>query len=255
MEYKRYKIQTLVLFIATLIFIILMAISFWNASKDEVDLGQWPLIFLILSIISTTFFYFTYSKATDKKIIEEEINTQVSQARVQIFNELKKENESEEVIDDSQDIETIINNIVPKGKFKTPESLVKKLFTNLAGEFQIVCGIYYTYNKQKKVFSMQSSYALQSDETVSDFKMGENLNGQAAENEDIMIISDVPEDYFTIESGLGKAKPRHLVIIPFAGDKKTSAVLEFATFIEMPANGVEILSRMTKLVAEKLNQL
>lgn len=255
MEFKRYKIQTLLLFIATLIFIIMMAISFWNVSKDKVSFGPWPLIFLILGIISTILFYLVYSKATNAKLIEEEISTQVNQARAQIIEELNMDKDTEEEVDKKQEIETVVNKIVPKGKFKTTDSLIKKLFSNLANEFQIVCGIYYSLNKQKKVFSMQVTYALQSDVTIPDFKSGENLNGQAAENKEIMIITDIPEDYFTIESGLGSAKPKNLIIVPFIGDKKTTAVLEFATFIEMPAIGSEILSRVVKLVEEKIKQL
>jgi hypothetical protein len=54
---------------------------------------------------------------------------------------------------------------------------------------------------------------------------------------------------------LGKAKPRHIVIIPFPGNKPTTAVLEFATFIEMPPNGTEILSKVALLMEEKIKQL
>jgi hypothetical protein len=217
-------------------------------------IGPWPLIFLVLGIISTTLLYLLYSKATDTKIIEEEINNQVNQARAQIIEELNKDKETVEEIDKKQEIETSVNKIIPKGKFKTADSLIKKLFTNLTNEFQIVCGIYYSFNKQKKVFSMLTSYALQSEEPVPDFKMGENLNGQAAENKEIMVVTDIPEDYFTIESGLGKGKPRNIIILPILGNKTTTAVLEFATFIEMPANGNEILSQVAKIMGEKIKQ-
>lgn len=255
MGHRQYKIQILFLLIAAVIFILLMAISFWNPIKGKITISPWPVIFLVLSIISVTLFYFIYSKATNTKLIEEEINLQVNQARTQLIEELNKDKETEEEVASKKEIETTVDKIVPEGKFKTVDSLIKKLFTNLANEFQMVCGIYYSYNKQKKVFSMQTSYALQSEEKVPDFKMGENLNGQAADNQEIMVISEIPEEYFTVESGLGKAKPRHIIIIPFPGNKTTTAVLEFATFIEMPANGIEILSKVARLVDEKINQL
>jgi transcriptional regulator with GAF, ATPase, and Fis domain len=231
-----------------------MAISFWNVSKNE-SIGPWPLIFLVLSIISTTLFYMVYSRATNAKLIEEEIKSQVSKARTKIIEELNKDKETEEEVDTDQEIETAVSKIVPKGKFKTADSFIKKLFSNLANEFQIVCGIYYSLNKQKKVFSMQTRYALQDDVKLPEFKLGETLNGQAAENKEIMIVSEIPEDYFTIESGLGNAKPKHIIIIPFIGDKKTIAVLEFATFIEIPSNATEILTRVATLLEEKLKQL
>ena len=254
MGYKRYKIQTLFTFIAAMIFMLLMAISFWNVSKDKIVIGPWPLIFLILSLISIILLFLAYSKATDSKLIEEEINTQVNQTRTQILEELKTEKESEKEVDTTPETETIVNRIVPKGKFKTSSSFIKKLLSNMANEFQIVCGIYYSYNKQKKVFSMETTYALQQDAKVADFKHGENLNGQVADNKEIMIVSEIPETYFTVESGLGNATPKHLVIIPFIRDKRTTAVLEFATFMEIPVNTVEILTKVTELVVEKLKQ-
>ena len=251
---KRYKIQILFLFIASLIFIVLIATSFWNVLKDEIVIGPWPLIFLILALISVTFFYLVISKATNSKLLEEEINTRVNQARTQILEDFNKDKETEEEVGDKLETDTIVNRIVPKGKFKTSNSFIKKLLSNMANEFQIVCGIYYSFNRQKKVFSMHTTYALQQDAKVTDFKFGENLNGQAADNKEIMIVSEIPDEYFTIESGLGSAKPKHLVILPFIENKKTTAVLEFATFIEIPAITAEILTKVAVLVTEKIKQ-
>lgn len=256
MEYNRYKFQSFLLFTASLLFIILMAVAFWNVTiKSDIVIGLWPLVFLSLSVLSISLFFLVYKKATNSKLIEEEINNQLTQARAKIIEEFSKEQETEEDVDHEQEIEAIIENILPKGNFKSADSYIKKLFANLANEFQMVLGIYYSLNKRKKVFSMQSAYALQSDRTVPDFKPGENLNGQAADNKDIMIIPDVPEDYFLVESGLGKGKPKHLVIVPFVQNNETVAVLEFATFMEMPANGSQILTEVARLVQEKLNQL
>jgi len=259
MGHNRYKIQTLSLFIATLLFMVLMAVSFWNASlKSDIPLGPWPSIFLIsliLSMISASLFYIAYKRATDPKLVEEEINTQVNEVRAQLIEEMNKDKEKVEDQDKRLILESTINKIIPKGNFKNSESLIAKLLKNLADEFQIVCGIYYSFNKQKKVFSMQTSYALQSDAKVADFKTGENLNGQSAENQDIIIVNDIPEDYFTVESGLGKSLPRHLCLVPIVSDKKTIAVLEFATFIEMPERANEILSAVASHVGEKINSL
>lgn len=254
MGHKQSKIQTLILFITTLSFILLLAISFWNISKD-LKIGPWPLVFLILAILSATLQYYLYLQATNRKQIEDEIEEKVNKARAQIIQEFNTDTETEEVVEDEQNIDTAVNNLVPKGNFKTVDSLINKLLSNLSNEFQVVSGIYYTFNKQKKVFSMRSKFALQDDAKIPDFKLGENLNGQAAENKEIMLIDEIPEDYFTVESGLGKAKPKHLSIIPFIRNKTTIAVLEFATFIEMPADAGEILSRTAKLVEEKISQL
>lgn len=249
--------MTLMLFVATLASVILMAASFWQAFYNSgVSAGPLPVIFLFLSLGGLTGIFFLFRKATDRAGIESEINDRVRQARTKILQDLSNEKEEKTEEGTTQkDVEKIIADLVPRGNFKTTESFARKLLANLADEFQMIRGMYFEYQTKSRKFKFLAGYALTEEDTPPDFTAGENLNGEAARSKELMVISDIPEDYFEAESGLGKSRPRYLSILPVVDEKSTLAVIEIATFIEIGAAEKEILTGAAKQIAEKLSQL
>ena len=45
-----------------------------------------------------------------------------------------------------------------------------------------------------------------------------------------LYITDVPDDYMDIESGLGDAKPKCLLIVPLKSEEKILGEIELASF-------------------------
>ncbi|CAK0764707.1 Histidine kinase [Azospirillaceae bacterium] len=62
------------------------------------------------------------------------------------------------------------------------------------------------------------------------FALGEGLVGQCAVLRRVLVVDDAPEDYFFVESGLGKAKPRSLVFLPALTRDRVLAVVEIGFF-------------------------
>lgn len=60
--------------------------------------------------------------------------------------------------------------------------------------------------------------------------IGTGLVGQAFLEGDTMQLTDIPQGYTKITSGLGDSTPRHLVIVPLKYDIQTAAVIEIASF-------------------------
>ena len=58
------------------------------------------------------------------------------------------------------------------------------------------------------------------------FEAGDGLLGQAAASKTAIRIDDVPEGYLTIGSGLGKSRPRQIIILPATTDDAVNGVLE-----------------------------
>ena len=58
------------------------------------------------------------------------------------------------------------------------------------------------------------------------FKVKEGLLGKVAADGQSTIIRDVPDGYLTIGSGLGRDKPKHLVLMPAHADEVVNAVIE-----------------------------
>ena len=64
------------------------------------------------------------------------------------------------------------------------------------------------------------------------FKLGEGIIGQAAVDQRVVLIDDVPHDYQLIKTGLGDVRPKAIIIAPVLYEKDTIAVLEFASMRE-----------------------
>ena len=141
---------------------------------------------------------------------------------------------------------------MPKGNIKNAAGYAEKLLKGLSDELQVSIGI--AYLAKGKKYAYLAGFALTGD-TPPDFKEGENLNGQAALSKEILIAENIPEDYFNIESGLGKSKPKTLIIVPLLHKNKTVAILEIATFIESDDKIINILNKVSTQAAEKLVQL
>jgi hypothetical protein len=253
MWFQQHKKQALALFIATLLFILLMAASFWNYSIKSKPLGVWPLLFFLLAIITSSVFYILYLKVTDSKQVELLVNDKVAEERTRMLRELDKKEEVK--ADDGLQLDEKAVAIVPVGNFKTAESFAKKLLANLATEIQVVIGMVYLLKGKGNTYSFLTGYALPTDAIPSDFKSGENLNGQVAMNREMTILRNLPEEYFSIESGLGKSKPRNIIIAPVVNNNKTIAIIEIATFIEIDTNTELLINKICSLAAEKMAQL
>ena len=64
------------------------------------------------------------------------------------------------------------------------------------------------------------------------YRFGEGLAGQVAKQGECVIMDTVPEGYLEILSGLGKASPTHLMIIPMKHNDQVVGVIEIASFKE-----------------------
>ena len=62
------------------------------------------------------------------------------------------------------------------------------------------------------------------------FKLGEALVGQAALERKPIVITQAPEDYIKIASGLGEAAPTSIIVIPVLFEESVMAVIELASF-------------------------
>jgi len=68
-----------------------------------------------------------------------------------------------------------------------------------------------------------------------------SLLGRAVDEKRVLVVSDVPQGYFTVGSGLGQAQPRHLVIAPSIHEGEVSGVIELGFFSAVPSEVVELL--------------
>lgn len=85
------------------------------------------------------------------------------------------------------------------------------------------------------------------------FRIGEGVVGQAAQDGELRVISDLPADTLPVMSGLGQVLPYYLVLAPFAYEGQLSGVVELAGFAELEALQLEFLRRVLESLAVAFN--
>ena len=70
------------------------------------------------------------------------------------------------------------------------------------------------------------------------------LTRQALQENALLHVRDVPDDYFPVSSGLGKSRPRQLVLAPAQVDGVANGVIELAFFHGVSTHDLELLRRV-----------
>ncbi|MBF0547313.1 MAG: response regulator [Candidatus Riflebacteria bacterium] len=78
---------------------------------------------------------------------------------------------------------------------------------------------------------------------------GEGLVGQAAIEKRPMLLKDLPKDYIFVQSGLGEAIPKFLIVLPCSHNEVVRCILEFGFFQEPTEVKLELLSRISENIA------
>lgn len=106
--------------------------------------------------------------------------------------------------------------------------LCRSIVGYLANYLGMQTGAMYVLNDDK-ILQLMGTYAWRErNQSVNQFNLGEGLVGQAALEKQIIELNDLPEDYLGIESGLGKTKAAHIIIVPLVYEEELKGVIEFA---------------------------
>lgn len=81
---------------------------------------------------------------------------------------------------------------------------------------------------------------------------GEGLIGTCAVEKESIYISDVPEDYVQITSGLGDAPPRAILIVPLKIENEIFGILEIASFTEFKDYIIQFTEQLAESIATTL---
>lgn len=120
------------------------------------------------------------------------------------------------------------------------------LLKNIARELEIMSGVYYSEDKGE--YRAVSTYAMTSFAEPYTFKTGEGLTGQVARNQQQIVLTSLPEGYLEVFSGLGKAIPAYLAIVPLVHKGRTIAVLECSGYRYAPGD----IENMFRILAREL---
>ncbi|MBT2388310.1 HAMP domain-containing protein [Streptomyces sp. ISL-1] len=87
------------------------------------------------------------------------------------------------------------------------------------------------------------------------FKLGESLVGQAARSRRVIAADDVPGDYVTLSSGLGRTTPGSLIVLPILVEDQVLGVIELASFSSFAPVHRDFLERLMGTVGVNVSTI
>ncbi len=141
----------------------------------------------------------------------------------------------------NEGIETLADNII--------SGLVKYLDANQGALFVVN-----DVNKSDEYLELIACYAWNKKKYLHmRIDKGEGLVGQAWQESDTLYITDVPEDFVNITSGLGGATPNAFLIIPLTVNDETFGVIEIASFNLFEQYHIDFVNKLAESIASTLS--
>ena len=255
---KKYRIYAIILFILLITVLLILSVSAWNSSLIGEFIHNKSLLVIsviLILIIGILKFIISY-RLSDKTKIDENIKIMIEKERAGIIAEFEKKDVNEDISNEKKEnINEIVNKIIAGSQDqKTLKSFAEKLLSNISKEIEIVQGLFYAKIKKSNSFTVAGEYSFTGNKKPRDFKAGETLTGQAAKNKEIMIINEIPDKYYVVESGLGKSLPKHIIMVPIVCKNISIAVMELGTFKDINATEQKVFKELSKKLVDKINK-
>ncbi|OED44807.1 hypothetical protein ACH42_06610 [Endozoicomonas sp. (ex Bugula neritina AB1)] len=131
--------------------------------------------------------------------------------------------------------------------------LCKDVVSYLAKYLEMQAGAMYVLDDSNQLQLMGTYAWSKRKQTKNTFELGEGIVGQAALEKQRIELHDLPDDYMMIESGLGTAKPKSVIVMPLIYEGEVKGVLEFALIQPLSDEKILFLEESVENVAIGIN--
>ena len=130
---------------------------------------------------------------------------------------------------------------------KVVQEIVRYLQLNQAGLYLV------EEEEGRKIMRLTACYAYNRKKYLEqEIEVGEGLVGQAYLEREAIFMTDIPQGYTRISSGLGEATARCLLIVPLINNEEVVGVLEVAALQVLPPNYIEFLKKASESIASTI---
>ncbi|MBA3664223.1 MAG: HAMP domain-containing protein [Bacteroidetes bacterium] len=141
---------------------------------------------------------------------------------------------------------------------KDLQTVAKRILSELAQVVTAHYGAFYILSTESETAKLKlfAAYAYKSEKHIpKEFSIGEGLVGQCALEKERIILSNVPNDYVKISSGLGKAKPSNLIVLPVLFENNVKAVIELGSLDIFSQTHLDFLGQLTESIGIVVNTI
>lgn len=139
------------------------------------------------------------------------------------------------------------NDSIEELSYQIISNLVKYLDANQGGIF--IKG----QEKNDDYFDLKAAYAYDRRKYADRrIKLGEGILGTCAIEAETIYMTDIPNNYMEITSGLGGANPTSLVIVPLKRENEVLGVMEIASFKKLEKFEIQFIEKIAENVASHL---
>ncbi|NPA67989.1 MAG: PAS domain-containing protein [Chlorobi bacterium] len=171
------------------------------------------------------------AKEEEKRKREDEIRTWTNEGLTK-FNDILRQTQG--------NIEKMSSRVISE--------LVKFINANQGGMFV------FNENEEDRYLELTAAYAYGKEKKKKKIIYpGEGLVGMVAAEKKTVYMTEIPETYITITSGLGEAVPGSLLIVPMITEDEIIGVIELASFNEMEKHEINFVEILSETVASSLS--
>ncbi len=145
-----------------------------------------------------------------------------------------------------------------RSKGENMEEMTYAIISNLIKYLQANQGSIYVLEEEQneQMLVMKSCYAYGKKKFVNHtLAVGEGLLGQAVLEKDIIFLTDIPQNYIKITSGLGEASPNCILIAPLQVNGEVYGALEIASFKKFEAHEIEFIKKLSETIAATISSV
>jgi len=138
------------------------------------------------------------------------------------------------------------------------EELGDHVLEHLVKYIDAIQGAVYLYHEENETLVNLSTYAYSRKKHITqEFSVGYGLIGQCAYEKKYIYRTEIPEDYFTITSGLlGEKRPASLLIVPLISEDMLQGVIEIASLNpEIPDQTITLVQELGSIIARTVFNL
>ncbi|NOQ26820.1 MAG: GAF domain-containing protein [Bacteroidales bacterium] len=117
-------------------------------------------------------------------------------------------------------------------------------------------GVFIRNNEDQNniILELKSFYAFNRRKYIQKtFELGEGLVGNCAFEKQTIHLTDIPDNYIQITSGMGGSNPKSLLLIPMKMEDEVFGVIEIASFSTFEKYHIEFVEQVSLSIASSLN--